>query len=214
MACFGELDCCGQVWLEKYKMHYCDTHPLLLSLNCRKGRSAPQHTKPQSPSACPTVNAWVSVSTGPTTAVCVQMAGAARPAAPAPYPWPLFARMASASRSQPCSSSHVNAGMTVAISMKRPSHHSTGCMETHTNSLTSRGEIFFFYWLFFEVDLNDSASWRRKTFQDEGPFLHIWLQVGEDCDQDHRAAKTCLAVCTNYHIGNLHCKMELDCNVH
>lgn len=110
---------------------------LMFLSNHRKGRSAPRPRKPQSPSACLMESVWVCASTGPTTAVCVQMNGAARQDAHAPYLWPSLARTASVSRGQPCSFSHVNAVMTAATSMKWPFLHSTGCTETHTSSLTS-----------------------------------------------------------------------------
>lgn len=136
---------------------------LLLPSNHRKGRSAPKPRKPWSPSTCPTVNVWVSASTGPTTAACVRTDGAARHAAHALYLWPLSARTASVSRGRLCSSSRVNAAMTAATSMKWLSLHSTGCMEIHTSSQTSTEDDDF---LFLILIRWGQLSWWRKTLQD------------------------------------------------
>lgn len=165
---------------------------LLLPSNHRKGRSAPKPRKPWSPSTCPTVNVWVSASTGPTTAACVRTDGAARHAAHALYPWPLSARTASVSRGRPCSSSRVNAAMTAATSMKWLSLHSTGCMEIHTSSQTSTED--------FDFDFNTM----RSTFLMEedasrpGAIVLIWLQASED----HRHPPGCQAAGRQGRLGS------------
>ncbi len=138
----------------------------LLPSNHRKGRSALQPRKPQSPSACPMETVWASASTGLTTVVCVRTDGAARHAAHALYPWPLSAQTASVSRDQSCSSSHVNAATTAATSMKWPFLHSTGCTEIHTSSQTSTEEGL-------ELTVNFLDEWRR--YRTRGFFL-TWLQ--------------------------------------
>lgn len=134
---------------------------LRLPSNHRKGRSALKPRKHQSPSTCPTENVWVSASTGPTTAARVRTDGAARHAAHALYLWLLSARTASISRGRPCSSSHVNAAMTVATSMKWPFLHSIGCMEIHTSSQTRNEKVFFIILIWW-----GQLSWRRKMLQD------------------------------------------------
>lgn len=149
---------------------------LLLPSNHRKGRSAPKPRKPWSPSTCPTVNVWVSASTGPTTAACVRTDGAARHAAHALYPWPLSARTASVSRGRPCSFSHVNAAMTAATSMKWLSLHSTGCTEIHTSSQTStEDDDFYFYF-----NTMGSTFLMEEVASRLGATVLIRLQVSED----------------------------------
>lgn len=131
-------------------------------------------------------NVWASASTGPTTAACVRMDGAARHAAPAPCLWPLRARMVSGFRGCPCWSSHVNAAVIAATLMKWPSLLSTGCTEILTSSQTRIELRVFFYFLawffFFLFDFNvtrfvflkKEAAWRRGAI-----FFLTWLQVSE-----------------------------------
>lgn len=167
---------------------------LLLPSNHREGRSALKPRKHQRPSTCLTENVWASVSTGPTTAEYVRMDGAAPHVAHALYWWLLSARTVSVSRGRPCSSSHVNAAMTVATSMKWPSPHSTGCMEIHTSSQTSTEKFYFIIILIHWGQL----SWRRKMLWDQGQFFLILLRVSED----HRHPPDCQTASRQGRLGS------------